>query len=186
MRNVRTVALFAALLAAWAAPAKEKEGVQLPETIQAGGKTLKLNGAGVRSFLFFKVYVGSLYLEETSTDPSAIIAKDQVRRVEMTMLRDLEKEKIVEAIRNGFEKNSKDKLPALKDRLEKFIAQMPEKLQKGQVMKLTYVPGKGTTVTGQGESALVEGKDFADALFLVWLGQHPADDGLKKGMLGGE
>lgn len=100
------------------------------------------------------------------------------------MLRDLEKAQIVEAIKEGFEKNSKDKLPALKDRLDKFIAQMPEKVTKGQVLRLTYVPGKGTTVTGEGEKTQIEGKDFADALFSVWLGSHPVDDDLKKGMLG--
>jgi hypothetical protein len=32
----------------------------------------------------------------------------------------------------------------------------------------------------------VEGKDFADALFSVWLGKDPADDDLKAGMLGSE
>lgn len=184
MQNARRIALVAGLVAALAAPAKEVKGVQLQDSITADGKALKLNGAGVRKFIFFDVYVGALYLEETSHDTSTILGKDGVRRVEMTMLRDLDKEKIVEAIREGFEKNSKDKLPALKDRLDKFIAQMPDKVTKGQVLKLTYVPGKGTTVTGQGEKAQIEGKDFADALFSVWLGAHPVDDGLKKGMLG--
>jgi len=185
MQNVRTIALTAALLAAWPAPAKEVGGVQVAETAQVEGKELKLNGAGVRTVaIFIKVYVGALYVEETSKDPAAILARDGVRRVEMTMLRDLEGKTIVEAIRNGFEKNSKDKMPALKERMEAFIRQMPEKVTKGQVLKLTYSPGKGTTVTGQGEKAQVEGKDFADALFSVWLGQHPVDEGLKKGMLG--
>jgi hypothetical protein len=32
----------------------------------------------------------------------------------------------------------------------------------------------------------VEGKDFADALFSVWLGQSPVDESLKNGMLGKE
>jgi hypothetical protein len=32
----------------------------------------------------------------------------------------------------------------------------------------------------------VQGKDFADALFSVWLGKQPVDDGLKKAMLGKE
>ncbi len=184
MRNVRSVVFVAALLAAWAAPAKEVKGVKLDETVTVGDKTLKLNGAGVRKVFLFDVYVGALYVEETSKDPGTLIAKDGVRQVQMHMLRDLEKEKIVDAIRTGFEKNSKDKLPTLKDRMEKFIAQMPDKVNKGQVLRLTYTPGKGTTVTAQGEKALVEGKDFADALFNVWLGQHPADDSLKKGMLG--
>jgi hypothetical protein len=192
MRNARrtlaavsVAALFASAFA-FTAVAKEVEGVKLPDTATVAGKELKLNGAGVRSFLFLKIYVGALYVESPSKDPAAIIAADSVRRVTMTMLRDMEKEKIADSIRTGFEKNSKDALPALKDRMEKFIAQMPEKVTKGQVLELIYVPGKGTTVSGQGERTVVEGKDFADALFSVWLGKHPADDGLKKGMLGVE
>jgi hypothetical protein len=184
LQNVRSVALIAGLVFALAAPAKELKGVQLQDSVTAEGKTLKLNGAGVRKKFIFDVYVGALYMEETSKDAATLLGKDGVRRVEMHMLRDLEKAQIVEAIREGFEKNSKDKLPALKDRLEKFIAQMPDKVTKGQVLRLTYVPGKGTTVTGEGEKAQIEGKDFADALFSVWLGAHPVDDGLKKGMLG--
>lgn len=185
MRNARAVAAVSiASLLAFAAAAKEMEGIKVPDTATVAGKELKLNGAGVRTKFFFKVYVGALYVENTSKDPAAIIGADGVRSVTMTMLRDLEKEAIAGAIREGFEKNSKDALPALKERMEKFIAQIPDKITKGQVLQLTYVPGKGTTVSGQGERTVVEGKDFADALFSVWLGKHPADDGLKKGMLG--
>jgi chalcone isomerase-like protein len=184
MQRLRTLAVAAVLLAAFAAPAKEVKGVQVPDTVTAGGKTLQLNGAGVRKFIILGVYVGALYLEEPSHDPSAILGKDAVRSVELHMLMDLGKDRIFGAIREGFEKNSKDKLPALKDRLDELLAQMPEKVTKGQVLRLTYVPGKGTTVTGEGKETMIEGKDFADALFSVWLGAHPVDDGLKKGMLG--
>ena len=31
---------------------------------------------------------------------------------------------------------------------------------------------------------MIPGKDFADAMFAVWLGAKPADAGLKEGMLG--
>jgi hypothetical protein len=47
------------------------------------------------------------------------------------------------------------------------------------------VPGKGTTIESKaGQKISVEGKDFSDALFLVWLGKDPVDGGLKDGMLG--
>ena len=41
-----------------AAQARELEGVTLPDTLTAGEKTLKLNGAGLRKKAMFKVYVG--------------------------------------------------------------------------------------------------------------------------------
>ena len=167
-----------------AAMAKEVVGVKMPDTLSVEGKDLKLNGMGVRVKIVFKVYVAGLYLESTSNDPAKILAADQTRRVDMHMLRDLEKAKIVEAIKTGFEKNSKDAMPKLQERLEKFVAVIPD-LKEGQVLSLSYVPGKGTTVNGPNkETFTAEGKDFADALFSVWLGQNPVDSGLKDGMLG--
>ena len=91
---------------------------------------------------------------------------------------------IVEAIKGGFEKNAGDKLPALKDRLEKFIAKIPD-LKEGETLSVVYVPSKGTRIEGlKGEAYNAEGKDFADALFSVWVGKNPVDEELKKGMLG--
>ena len=34
------------------------------------------------------------------------------------------------------------------------------------------------------EKGIIEGKDFSDALFSVWLGSNPVDAGLKKALLG--
>jgi hypothetical protein len=78
-------------------------------------------------------------------------------------------------------------MPKLQARLDASKAAMPAEVKEGQVLNLTYVPGKGTTVqvTG-GQSIDVEGKDFADALFSVWLGKDPVDGGLKDGILGKE
>jgi len=47
------------------------------------------------------------------------------------------------------------------------------------------LPGKGTVVTAKGtEKGTIEGKDFADALFAVWLGPNPVQEDLKKALLG--
>lgn len=182
MKKIAAVVLALCLPAL--ALAAEFEGVKVPDTLQAGGKSLTLNGMGLRTKLFFKVYVASLYLENKTADANAVITSDQVKRVRMTMLRDLTKDQIVEAIREGFDKNSRAQLPALKARLDSFIAQIPD-IKKGEVLELTYVPGKGTQVsTKSGDATSVEGKDFADALFAVWLGKAPVDENLKKGMLG--
>ena len=45
---------------------------------------------------------------------------------------------------------------------------------------------QGTTVKGPTAEVSVPGKDFADALFSVWLGKEPVDEGLKSGMLGND
>ena len=166
-----------------AAFAAEVAGVKVPDAVTVQGKELKLNGAGIRKKFIIKVYVGALYLEAPSADPAAIVTADQLKSVHMHFLRDVPKDKIMEAFREGFEKNSPEQAAALAPRLTK-LSQALGDLKEGAVMSVTYAPGAGTTVVEGAHSATIEGKDFADALFRNWLGAHPADDDLKTKMLG--
>ncbi len=180
------VAVVAIALGSLSAVGGELKGVTLPDTVTLEGKTLKLNGMGLRTKAIFKVYVAGLYVENPVTDSDAIFAADSLRRVDLVMKRDLKKSTISEAISAGIERNSKDQLPALKERLDCVIAGVPD-LSEGQVLSIFYIPGKGTSVQGAGGPAVtVEGKDFADAIFKVWLGKNPVDDDLKKSLLGGK
>ena len=139
-------------------------------TLSVGGKTLKLNGAGIRKKVFIKVYVGALYLEENATDPSAIIKADSARAVHMVFLRSVDKAKILGAYKEGFENNSGDKMAALQAGLDKLAGVISD-AKEGTAITISYVPGKGTTLAVQGGgSVTIEGKDFADAMFLIWLG----------------
>src|SRR5262245_66580156 len=85
-------AVAAVLLASASARARDLAGVTLPDTLQAGEKTLKLNGLGLRKKAVFKVYVGALYLEAPSKDADAILTSDQPKAIRMHFLRDLSKE----------------------------------------------------------------------------------------------
>jgi Chalcone isomerase-like len=165
--------------------AGEAAGVKMPDSVTVEGKTLKLNGIGLRKKVVFKVYVAGLYLENSSKDPAAVISSDQVKSMRLSILRSLKGSQITEAIVEGFEKNSKAQMGALKARLEKFNAMFPDVVEGDQI-DMTYVPGKGTVVTAKGsEKGVIEGKDFADALFSVWLGANPVQEDLKKALLGG-
>jgi hypothetical protein len=184
-QSVFRAVLALALALPTLASAKELAGVTMADTLSAEGKELKLNGLGLRKKLFFKVYVAGLYVEAPNKDGQAILSADSVRVTKMHMLRTLEKKQITEAIEKAFKENAADKLPALKDRLEKFMGLVSD-IKEGEDMVITYVPGKGTKIAGgDREKTVVEGKDFADALFSVWIGAHPVDDDLRKGMLGG-
>lgn len=51
---------------------------------------------------------------------------------------------------------------------------------------LDFVPGSGTRVVVNGDTrGTIPGEDFNRALLRIWLGENPADAGLKKAMLGG-
>jgi hypothetical protein len=164
--------------------AGELEGIKMPDKITVGGKDLTLNGMGLRTKYMFNVYVAGLYLETPNKNADAILTSEQVRRVDMVMKRDLGREKIIEAVDAGFEKNNKAQMGALKARLDRFTAGIID-LKEGDHLVINYEPGKGVTLqTQDGKTIVVEGKDFADALFSVWLGKFPVDEDLKKGMLG--
>jgi hypothetical protein len=177
------IALAAIIALTLATKPREREGVVAQPTLEAGGRKLYLMGLGLRKKFVVKVYLAAFYLEEPSEDPKLVIASDQVKRVEMHMLRDLGRDKIVEAVQEGFMNNSARQMPALKERLDRFLRAIPD-LKEGETIILTYVPGAGTRIkAGTGEEINLPGKDFADALFSVWLGEHPVDGDLKEEML---
>lgn len=166
------------------ASAKEVGGVSFPATVQAGGKTLALNGAGLRTRFFVKVYAIGLYLETPSRDAQAILAADQVRRAELHMLRSVSGSEMAEAIGEAFTANAGGAAGQLQGRLDRFKGMFPS-ADKGEVITLTYVPASGTTVGAKGRDVgTVEGKDFADVLFSAWIGANPVDGSLKRALLG--
>ena len=119
------VLAFCTLLALPALP-KEREGVTAPPVVQVAGKPLHLMGMGLRKKLWFKVYLASFYLENPVDDGAQAISSDQIKQVRMHMLRDLERDKIVEAVQEGFQKNSGPDMPRLQSRLNSFLEAIPE------------------------------------------------------------
>ncbi len=172
---------IAALALALPALARDVAGVDFPETVTVGGQELKLNGAGIRKKFVIKVYAGGLYVAQPSRDAGAVVAADAPKRVRMVFLRDVDKKTILETYREGFAANGAAALTGKLDQIAPALADM----KSGGEMTVTFEPGKGTTVTAAGGgSATVEGKDFADAMFRLWLGTKPADGDLKDAFLG--
>jgi len=182
------------LLALWlavsvfSAQAAEVHGVKLDDSIQVGDSALVLNGAGVRTKLVFKVYVGALYLTAKKSDVAAVLADAGAKRVSLHMLRSLSAEKLVHALDEGLEaNNSAAELAAIEPQVKAFRQHMTAggAVKEGDVIVLDYVPSKGTQASLNGKAlGTTEGEAFNQALLKVWLGEHPVDTDLKKAMLG--
>ncbi len=183
-RMLRIAVVLVCSLLAFPAAAKDIDGTQVPDTVTQEGKTLRLIGGGVRTKWMFDVYVGALYAEKPTFNAQNLIKSEQVKRMDMHLLRDVGRDKIMETIREGFERNSKAQLPALQARLDQLAQAVPD-LKKGDLLSLTYVPEKGVVVSGVAKETVIPGKDFGDALFSCWLGPEPADADLKRKLLGG-
>lgn len=182
IRNT-VLAMLAVTTLGIAARAGELAGTTLPDTLNAGEVTLKLNGLGLRKKAMIKVYVGGLYLETPSQDAEKILVADQAKAIRMHFLRGLTKGQLVDSFRESFEANAKDKA-GQKAAFEKMLALIPD-MKEGDTLTFIYLPGKGTTVqAGNKDLGTFEGKGFAEAVFSIWLGPKPPTEDLKKGMLG--
>ena len=156
--------------------------VTLPDTVSVGGQTLLLNGMGLRSKMFVKVYVGGLYLEKKTADAGAIIQADATKRVVLQFIYgEVSKDQMVEAFEDGFKANAPS---APKGLVEQWVGAL-EAMKKGEQLVVTYAPGTGTTMTLRGRDKLtIPGLPFAQAVFSVWFGPKPPSSDLKNGMLG--
>lgn len=178
-------------LLASGAVAAEVSGVKFEDraTLQPGGPTLVLNGAGLRTKFVFKVYAAGLYLSERKAGAAEVLALAGPKRVSMVMLRDLKAEDLVNALNEGMEKNSPaaelEKLKPQTAELTRTMASIGE-AKKGDVIALDFLPETGTRVlvNGAAKGSPIAGADFYRALLRVWLGDNPVEEGLKKALLG--
>jgi len=168
----------------------EVADLSIPDEVKPNGATerLTLNGAGIRSKFFFKIYVAALYLPSPTSESEIIIATDQPNRVLMHFVySEVEKEKLIDGWIDGFNNNiSKEEMKGVEGRLAKFNT-LFETVVEGDQILLDYQPNKGTQVTIKGKvKGTIPGHDFNQALLRVWLGPEPVTSDLKEALLGGE
>lgn len=185
--TVRRAALLASLLAVPGLHAAEVAGVRLDDSIRVGGSELVLNGAGLRSKLFIKLYVGALYATQKSAQPAALIDNPGPRRMSLRLLRDIGADTLHGALEDGLaNNNSPEELAAVRAASEQFAALMKGfgKLREGDGIALDF-SADGVAIGVNGEArGKVAGGAFARALLKVWLGERPADPALKRALLG--
>ena len=185
MRNLVTMLVGLGLAAG--VHAVEVAGVAIPDKANVGGQDLVLNGAGVRSRMVFKVYVGSLYVPAKVKTAADVYAKAP-RRVQLNMLRDVTSEQMIDALGDGLNQaNSAADAGAVKAQMAELatILKAMGPLKEGNVLAFDYVDG-GTRVSLDGQAkGTIAGDAFNKALFNAWIGDKPVQDDLKKAMLGG-
>ena len=181
---MRRLALLSALFSlACAAQAAELAGVKLPDTMEVGGKSLQINGIALRKKFLFKVYVVALYLPAPAKTDAAVVDPDVPKAFTIQFLRSIRREKLVEGFKEGFEKNAGRTVEKAQSEIDRFLTLVKD-VKKGDRVTFTYEPGKGSTVTLADETQTFEGKDFADAFLLLYVGPKPPVEDLKKGLLG--
>lgn len=187
IRNYRSVKTFVAIIAMLFIPPQiesaEIEGIYFGDQYKIGDTVLKIKGAGVlRAMVFAKVYAGALYLPENC--PSKMALSDVPKRLEVEYFRSIAGDDFGPAINKKISENvDPQTYERLRPRIE-YHNSLYQDVQPGDRYALTYIPGKGTELALNGEpKGIIEGADFAAALFSIWLGPRPISSSLKKELL---
>ena len=186
MMKKAVLLVLAVLMMVPAAYAVEVGGKNLPESIKVGNDTLMLNGAGIREKWFMDIYACGLYLKNKSSDAQKIISADEPLEIKMVVISGLmSQEKLVNALKEGFEKSTGGNVDAFRDKIDKYIAAHAGEVKADDVFEYQYVPGEGMSVIKNGEKrATVSGLDFKKAVVGIWMCDEPADENLKEKLLG--
>lgn len=165
------------------------EGARYETSVVLDGERLELNGVGVRKRFMFDIYAGGLYVTKRASRTEELVSQPGPKRVALRFLRDVDGDLFVNSLHNGLKANHSDaelaKWKAQVDALTRTI-QTIALARRGDAVNFEYTPRDGTRVTVNGvtRGPLIPGADFYAAVLRVWLGETPADAGLKKGMLG--
>ena len=167
------------------ARAAELDGVEIPDTVQAGGKVLHLNGFGLRTYsvLRFHIYVAALYLEHPSSDPEAILNSPQTKLLTVSFLHDVSAERERKSWQVGFADNCVPPACALKRAdIDDFLAHVPPARAGDRFTMLFDTRGAAIKMDDH-PLGVIPRPDFAEAMLATFLGPRPGSVELKSELL---
>jgi len=183
-RDILAICFITILMLTSLAYGAEVEDVKFEDSVTVDGKRLSARGAGLFRYLgVIKAYVGVLYVEEgTATEH---VLSDTAKRLEIEYFHALKGEDFGPATNKVIAKNTDpETLERLRPRIDAHNA-LYKDVQPGDRYMMTYIPGKGTELALNGEPiGLIEGADFAAAIYAMWLGDKPMNKSFKRQLMG--
>ena len=185
LRAGATIAILAMISGTFIFPlnAAVIEEIRFNETYVAEDNKLRLTGVGLLRYWGFKAYVGAFYLEEGVSYDNFM--SDTAKRIELEYFRSIKGKDFGPATNKSIAKNVDSKtFNRLRPQIE-FHNSLYQDVQPGDRYSLTYVPGRGTELALNGQpKGIIEGAEFAAAVFSIWLGPKPMNETFKKQLLG--
>jgi hypothetical protein len=172
------------------ASARELNDVKMEDQLQVNGKTLILNGMGLRKVSKFgipiKVYVGGLYLEKKSSDSDLIIKSTENKRFIMEMLQNVDRDPMVEAFEKSYTENCVNTCEKKKELFGKFKAQIPS-VRKRDRLVFTFSPDKVEfeVIGANAKKVVITGADQSQNILALFINKiSPPTPELRSGLLG--
>ncbi len=162
------------------------DGIDFPYELSINDDTFVLNGGGLREKLgFLDLYVGGLYLSATSSDATQIIMSSKSMAIRIVIAsRLVSRDRFIEALEEGFKNTTVGKYTPME--IESFKEYLSDTFEPDDEIILVYSSEEESTYLYKNTEIRGEfsGLPFKQALFGIWLGDKPAQESLKKEMLG--
>jgi hypothetical protein len=176
-----------ALFLALAAHAATIEGIVFPQQVTLEGRTLQLNGWGLRQYSVFKidVYAAALYLRAAERDADKVLSSSEPRLIHMQFLRDVSREDSLKAWDHYFLQNCSGdcELPAAA--IAAFRALVPE-ARAGDTQTYRFFADCAEIQANGHPPVRIDGAAFSRLLLSTWIGTAPTSTDLKRDLLGGK
>jgi len=157
-----------------------RKGSCFPSKSITGSAPLPLRAVARFSYYFFKVYDGGLYYPPGNEE---ISLGQQPIKLELVYLRDIEREDLIQPSIDYLKKHLPNKFDSLAERLA-TINKEYQSVQAGDRYALEFFPGRGTTLYFNGEKKVnIEGGDFAEAYFGIWLSKNTEAGSFRQNLL---
>ncbi len=156
--------------------AAEIEDIPFPEAVEAGDTQLSLFGLGLLRYrVLFRGYVGGLYLPVGAQASDTL--RDVPKALELYYFWKIEGRFFAQAADDLLaRKLPPERLSAIRERLDRLHV-LYQDVVPGDRYRLTYVPGRGTSLTLNGRLlGTIPGADFAEDYFGIWLGDDPLSE----------
>ncbi len=157
--------------------------VCFPSRTTVGPSSVPLHNVAMLEIWGFDVYTAALYV------PPGVDTVDEVLRTAPKKLilhyhRSIRAQQIIKAAEKALRKNPEINREVLDDRLQRMYTAFRD-VDEGDRYELRHDPERGSILSLNGEVAcVVEGNDFAEAFFGIWLSDTPLNATLRDALIG--
>lgn len=172
-----------------AAHAARLEGQNFDNATVLAGRTLRLNGLGLRGVAWIKAFVAGLYLPAPSKDGAQILSMPGPKRLRLKIMLEAPSKELSKALQSRAGREPESVKVALGDRVQRLSAAIDGlgKVKPGDVLDLDYVPDVGVQLryNEQAVGVPVPGEDLYRVVLKIFVGEKPVDKRMKEGLLRG-
>ena len=159
---------------------------KIPKETSCSEQKLLLNGHGTRTKFFVKLYIAALYTQTKISNAENILEMTQPLCMRLHIISSkITAKKMVAATKEGFEKATQGDTANIEKEISAFLDWLAQPIKNGDVFEFFFSPADVVIVSKNNKQlGEIKNRNFATALFGIWLGDQPAQLSLKEKLLG--